>query len=155
MRSRRSLSPRSACQLPPFLPEFQVNTSDPGYNFSHDVAMGDDGDFVVTWGESTTDVEVFGRRFDADTAPAGAPFPVNANTAPDREASSIARDAQGRFVIVWSEDIASIWGQRFDSDGTPLGDNFQINTSTAPVAANPHVASDPSGNFVVTWTSDA
>ena len=79
---------------------------------------------------------------------------MNANTAPDRESSSIARDASGRFVIVWSEDENRIWGQRFDSDGTPLGDNFQINTSTAAVATNPHVASDPSGNFVVTWISD-
>ena len=144
----------TACQLPPFLPEFQVNTSDPGNNYTDGVAMGEDGDFVVTWSEATTDPEVFGRRFDADTTPSGAPFPMNVDTAPDREASSIARDASGRFVIVWAEEGAAIWGQRFDSDGAPLGGNFQINTSTAPVAANPYVASDPSGNFVVTWMSD-
>ena len=144
----------TACQLPPFLPEFQVNTSDPGYNFSNDVAMGEHGDFIVTWSESSTDVEVFGRGFAASTAPFGAPFPVNANAAPDRQASSIARDASGRFVIVWSENNnAEIWGQRWDFDGTPLGGNFQINTTTGTVS-RPHVASDASGNFVVTWTSD-
>ena len=144
----------TACQLPPFLPEFQVNTSDPDDNYANDVAMSEHGDFIVTWSESTPDLEVFGRRFNADTTPFAAPFPVNANTALDRESSSIARDASGRFVIVWSEDQNQIWGQRWDSDGTPLGDNFQINTLTAAVATNPYVASDPSGNFVVTWMSD-
>ena len=34
----------TACQLPPFLPEFQISTSDPGYNSAEDVAMSDQGD---------------------------------------------------------------------------------------------------------------
>jgi len=143
----------TACQLPPFLPEFQVNTSDPGNNYTDGVAMGEDGDFVVAWSEATTDPEVYGRLFNADTTPAGAPFAMNADTAPDREPSSIARDASGRFVIVWAEEGAGIRGQRFDSDGTPLGTNFQVNTSTSLTTASPFVASDPSGNFVATWTS--
>ena len=83
----------TACQLPPFLPEFQVNTSDTDENYANDVAMSEHGDFIVTWSESTPDLEVFGRRFNADTTPSAAPFPVNANTALDRESSSIARDA--------------------------------------------------------------
>ena len=143
----------TACQLPPFLPEFQISTSDPGHNSAEDVAMSDQGDFVVTWGEFNLDSEVFGRRFAASTSPFGGPFPVNANTTPSRKTPSIARDAEGRFVIVWSEDDTGIWGQRFASDGTPLGDNFQISLSTTGYVAKPHVASDPSGNFVVTWTS--
>ena len=143
----------TACQLPPFLPEFQVNTSDPGNNSAEDVAMSDQGEFVVTWGEFTLDSEAFGRGFAASTVPFGGPFPVNANTTPSRKTSSIARDAENRFVIVWSEDDTEIWGQRFASDGTPLGDNFQISLSTTGYVAKPHVASDPSGNFVVTWTS--
>jgi hypothetical protein len=143
----------TACQLPPFLPEFQVNTSDPGYNFSQDVAMRDGGDFIVTWSESTTDLEVFGRGFAASTTPYSDPFLMNDNTAPQRVRSSIAHDAEGRFVIVWSEEGGGVWGQRWDSDGSPLGENFEINTSTESVAVFPHVASDPSGNFVVTWWS--
>ncbi len=143
----------TACQLPPFLPEFQVNTSDPGNNYTDGVAMGEDGDFVVAWNEATTDPEIYGRLFNSDTTPAGAPFAMNANTAPDREPSAIARDAQGRFVIVWAEEGAGIRGQRFDSDGTPLGANFQVNTSTSLATADPFVASDPSGNFVASWTS--
>jgi hypothetical protein len=141
----------TACQLPVFFPEFVVNTTGAGENFADDAAMGEDGDFVVVWSESSPNAEVYGRRFDSDTTPLDGPFPVGADTAPDRVRSSIARDASGRFVIVWSES-PDVWGRRFDPDGTPLGEPFQVNTSTGDSAAFPRVASDPSGNFAVTWT---
>ena len=141
----------SACQFPVFFPEFVVNTSDPSDTESGDVAIGKDGDFVVTWQEY--DDEVLGRRFDRLTAPLGDPFPVNAATTNAQDESSIAMDAQGRFVAVWMEDATAIWGRRFDADGTPLSGNFQVNTSTPVLAGFPHVASDPSGNFVVAWTA--
>ena len=144
----------SACQLPVFFPEFVVNTSNPGYNYSNDVAIGEDGDFIVIWGETVAnDAEVLGRRFDRLTAPLDDPFPVNAATTNDQAASSIAKDAQGRFVVVWSDEGTTIWGRRFEPDGTPLGGNFQVNASTTLSTTFPHVASDPSGNFVVVWTS--
>ena len=141
----------SACQLPVFFPEFVVNTSDPSDTESGDVAIGEDGDFVVTWQEY--DDNVLGRRFDRLAAPLGDPFPVNAATTNAQDESSIAMDAQGRFVAVWMEDAQTIWGRRFDADGTPLSGDFQVNTSTPMLAAFPHVASDPSGNFVVAWTA--
>jgi S-layer homology domain len=140
----------SACQLPVFFPEFVVNTSLPGENYSDGVAIGEDGDFIVVWGESG---DVVGRRFDPLTVPLGNPFPVNATPPNPQLRSSIARDAQGRFVVVWAEEITGIWGRRFDADGTPLGGDFPVNTSTPLYTYRPHVASDPSGNFVVAWTS--
>ena len=93
------------------------------------------------------------RRFSRLAVPLDDPFPVNAATTDDQRAASIARDAQGRFVAVWTDEAQTIWGRRFDADGTALGGNFPVNTSTPLNAVSPHVASDPSGNFVVTWTS--
>ncbi len=141
----------TACQFPIFLPQFDVNTSGAGDNESGDVAIGEGGDFVVTWQEY--DDEVLGRRFDRVSAPLGDPFPVNASTTNAQDESSIAMDAQGRFVAVWVEDGSSIWGRRFEADGTPLGGDFPVNTSTPFLVGAPHVASDPSGNFVVAWTA--
>jgi hypothetical protein len=140
----------TGCQLPVFFPEFVVNTSNPGYNYSDGVAIGEDGDFIVIWGE---DGDVVGRRFDPLTVPLGNPFPVSATPPNPLLRSSIARDAQGRFVVVWAEEITSIWGRRFEADGTPLGGDFPVNTSTPLYTYRPHVASDPSGNFVVAWTA--
>jgi len=143
----------TACQLPVFFPEFLVNTSGPGNNASDDVAIGEDGECIVVWSEFAADGEVLGRRFDPLTAPLGGPFPVNAVTTNDQGDASVAKDAEGRFVAVWSDENTQIWGRRFEADGTPLGGNFQVSTSTLLNTTYPHVASDPSGNFVVAWTA--
>ena len=143
----------TACRPVVFFPEFVVNTSEPGENQTNDAAIGPDGDFLVAWTEGSVGADVVVRRFDADTSPLSGAFPVNANTPPATD-SSVARDAEGRFVVVWEEGqpLDHIRGRRFASDGTPLGDGFQVSTSTLN-SYDPFVASDPSGNFVVTWTS--
>jgi S-layer homology domain len=144
----------TACQLPVFFPEVLVNTSDPDHQLSNDVAMGDDGEFIVVWTEFAGDGEVLGRQYDRPSTPLGGPFPLNADTTIDQEEASVAKDAEGRFVAVWvQEDMATVRGRRFEADGTPLGGSFQVNTSTTHNNFRPHVASDPSGNFVVAWTS--
>ncbi len=142
----------TACQPPLFFPEFVVSTSEPGDNEPNGAAIGAEGDFVVAWTEDAANGEVFGRRFDADTTPLGGAFPMNADTVPSRFDSSIARDASGRFVVVWTEGGgAQIRGRRFASDGTPLGGDFEVSTSAPDYVTYPFVASDPSGNFAVVW----
>ena len=49
--SHRSLSPRPPARPPVFFPEILVNTSGPGNTGSDDVAIGKDGEFIVTWSE--------------------------------------------------------------------------------------------------------
>jgi hypothetical protein len=140
-------------QVPAFLPEFQVNTADPDYITFNDVAMGQDGEFVVVWTENEANDDVKGRRFDAESAPLDDPFFVHAFTTNNQFASSVAKDGAGGFVAVWSDQNTGIRGRRYDADGTPIGGNFQVNTSTPVNTTYPHVACDPSGNFVVVWTS--
>ncbi len=133
-----------------------MSTSEPGDNEPNGATLGADGGFVVAWTEDAANGEVFGRRFDAETTPLGGAFPMNADTAPSRFDSSIARDASGRFVVVWTEGNAEqIRGRRFASDGTPLGGDFEVSTSTPDYVAYPFVASDPSGNFAVVWRASA
>ena len=141
----------SACQPPIFFPEIGVDTSDTFNSHVDDAVIGENGEFIVTWAQIDPDAEILGRRFDFLSVPLGDPFPINAVTTNNQFASSIARDASGRFVVVWSDNGTSIWGRRFEADGTPLGGNFQINTTTPTNTSNPHVASDPSGNFVAAW----
>ena len=66
-----------------FFPEFEVDTTDFDNHEANDVAIGQDGDFVVAWYESDTS-EVLARAFSAITVPLGDPFPMNADTAPVR-----------------------------------------------------------------------
>ncbi|MET0620046.1 MAG: hypothetical protein ABW056_07195, partial [Thermoanaerobaculia bacterium] len=143
----------SACQLPIFFPEVLVNTSDPDYQVGDDVALGEDGEFIVVWTEFPAESEILGRRYDRLTTPLDGPFPISASTTDPQEDASVAKDAEGRFVAVWVEESATIRGRRFEADGTALGESFEVNTSTTNNNFRPHVASDPSGNFVVAWTS--
>ena len=69
---------------------------------------------------------------------------------------TIAMDANGNFVVVWSsylQDGSSngIFGQRFKADGSPIGGEFQVNTTTSGNQTEPSVAMDDRGNFVVAW----
>ena len=142
-------------QTPVLLPEFQINARDqPNFRQADDLTMGEDGRFVVAWTEFGQDSNLFGRRFDDRAAPPGPTFPINSPSPAGSDYwSSIARDAEGRFVAVWRHQDGSVWGRRFSADGTPLADNFEIN-GPASASGPAYVASDASGNFIVTWGSD-
>jgi hypothetical protein len=89
---------------------------------------------------------------------AGAEFRVNTFTTFLQVAPAVSADANGDFVVVWSDftqdgSVFGIFGQRYDSSGVPRGSEFQINTYTTDSQYLPSVASDPNGNFVVVWTS--
>ena len=94
--------------------------------------------------------------------PQGTEFQVNTYTALFQESPSVAADADGNFVVVWSCDGASgtdtgslsIQGRRYTSDGTALGEQFQVNTYTTGDQKNPSVAADAGGDFVVVWESN-
>jgi hypothetical protein len=93
--------------------------------------------------------------------PAGAEFQVNTYSALFQSLPSVAADADGDFVVVWScagssgTDTASlsIQGQRYAADGSPQGTQFQVNTYTTGDQRNASVAADADGDFVVVWES--
>jgi hypothetical protein len=149
------LAAPALAQYPVMLPEFQVNTSTPGFNRGSDVALDVDGGFIVTWSEFVEAVDFLGRGYDAEGLPLGEPAPIGANRSNNTVLSSIARVAPGEFVVVWvGYSYGRVLGRRVGLDGTPLGDEFPINTSTWVVPYNPpDVSADPAGNFVVTWSS--
>jgi hypothetical protein len=90
------------------------------------------------------------------------PFQINtgawAATTDTKQSQSVAMDANGNYVVVWSsngEDGAG-WGvfaQRFSYTGASLGSPFQVNTCTRDDQTAPTVAMAPSGAFVITWSS--
>jgi hypothetical protein len=93
----------------------------------------------------------------AQGGPLGPEFRVNTYIPNGQLRSSIALDAAGNFVIVWSsytQDGSSggIFGQRYASTGAPLGGEFRVNTYTTNLQSTPFVAAEPAGNFVVFWS---
>ncbi len=134
-------------------PQFQVSTMG---GFEPSVASDADGNFVVVWTDwvpydpgAAYGPLIFGRLFGADGTPGGPPFQVSRATTGyvyERQ-PSVSADADGDFVVVWSEDRESfpegevIQGRRFAADGTPSGDPFWVSGAATAV---PVVLTNPS-----------
>src|SRR6185436_14095073 len=107
-------------QVPVMLPEFQVSTTPPGFDYGVDsadsVAIGDDGRFIVTWSNPYgANSGCLQRSYNPFGNAESLPTPIS--SAGSGWLSDVARDASGRYVIVWMGGDDKIWGRRFDSDG--------------------------------------
>jgi uncharacterized repeat protein (TIGR01451 family) len=85
-------------------------------------------------------------------------FPVNTETSNNQRDSSIAMDADGNFVIAWTDSAQDasgygIYAQRYTADGSPAGTEFRVNTETALNQQSPSIAMDADGDFVIAWQS--
>jgi hypothetical protein len=139
--------------------EFRINSYTTGFQFGPAVAADAGGNFVVVWMSAQNGYAfgVFGQRFDASGAPLGSEFEVSNYTTSYQVTPSVAADADGDFVVVWSggqdDSLLGVFGRRFDAAGVPQGSEFQANTYTTDKQYQPAVAMDPDGNFVVVWES--
>jgi hypothetical protein len=142
--------------------EFRVNTYTTNVQTRPAVASAPDGDFIVVWdsaGQDGSSAGVFGQRFASSGAPLGPEFRVNTYTTDLQYGASVAADADGAFVVVWTSTggyggtPADVFGQRYASNGTPLGPEFRANTYTTSAQDRAAVAAAPLGHFIVTWDS--
>jgi hypothetical protein len=139
--------------------EFRVHTYAEGYQKSPSVASDPAGSFVVAWTSGIRldedSYDVFARRYDATGAALSPEFRVNTFTTGYQFDPSVAVDARGDFVVVWTTayigGLDAVFGQRYDASGAPRGAEFQVNSSTTSRQWTPVVASDAAGNFVVIW----
>jgi Ca2+-binding RTX toxin-like protein len=134
---------------------FRVNTTTAGDQGAPDVAVADDGSFVVAWADGAN---VRAQRYAANGTAAGSEITANTNTATNKRDATIAVAGDGRFVVAWESDGQDTdnWGvyaQRFAANGTAAGSEFVVNTTTTGAQIKPSAGMDDSANFVVTWTS--
>jgi len=92
--------------------------------------------------------------------PVGEEFKVNSSTEGDQSFSSVAKDADGDFVVVWHgwtpsdpDRGADVFGRLYNAAGEPQGDQFLVNAVTDSTNRAPKVAMDADGDFVVVWQS--
>ncbi len=141
--------------------EFLINETVAGDQRQPDVAMADDGSFVVVWqsfGLDGSGYGIAGQRFDAAGNAIGGEFDVNDYTTGEQAEPRVAIDADGDFVVVWtsqSQDGSGlgVYAQRFDRGGVARGPEMLVNTTTFANQQMADVAMSPDGGFVVTWVS--
>jgi len=138
--------------------EFQVNTVTADDQKSPSVASDASGNFLVVWTSELGPNDVRGQRYDSAGRAVGSEFRVNSYWTGFQYAQSVAADANGNFVVVWTSALSyygsgksGVFGQRYDADGVAQGPEFLVTTQPFASAS---VASDASGNFVVVWARD-
>jgi hypothetical protein len=126
------------------------------------VAGSNAGAFLTVWkGASASDPNgVSGRFFTSTGTPRAADFLVHKALVADQYDPAVARDAQGNFIVVWSE-VASgnseIKARRYQASGAPIGPIVKVSqdppgTPTLPADFNPAVAATKDG-FIVVWAN--
>ena len=145
-------------------PTFQVNTYTTDEQRLPALCCREDGSFVVVWeSEGTPDGDlsgIFGQRFAAGGAPAGAEFLVNSYTQSAQEQPAICCDTSGSFVVAWESfdhdgHQDGIFAQRFDANAQTAGPLFQVNTYTPNSQTTPAVCCGEDGSFAIAWTDAA
>jgi hypothetical protein len=102
--------------------EFQANTTVANEQIRPSVGVDADGDFAVGWQSKKQDSGqswgIFGQRYDTNGVAQGGEFLVNSTVDGDQRFPSVAMDADGDFVAVWTGegigDGDGVFGYQFD-----------------------------------------
>jgi len=141
-------------------PEFRVNAYTTGFQYVADVAVNDDGSFVVVWQSDYLNSYIYGfvmaRRYNS-AGTAGPEFTVTNYTTGLAYQPRVRAGADGAFVVAWYDDGAGadwdIFARRYNAAGSPLADQFVVNNVTANEQSYPSLAMGRNNEFVVSWQS--
>ena len=142
--------------------EFQVNTRTSSDQADPDIAICEDGSFVVVWRSYNQDGNsngIFAQLFDPNCLSIGDEFQVNTTITGNQTAPAVAMDAAGNFIVTWhgpgiidpnQEDIFAQW---FDPNALAISDEIQVNSDTSDRQRYSCAALNQNGNFIVVWES--
>lgn len=140
-------------------PEILVNQNTLGLQYDPLIAVLADGNFVVTWTDTTGDSSsgaIKARLYDPSGNPLGNEFLVNSVTTDDQWSPAITALASGGFIVTWTHRSgdSSLYGvkaQIFDAGGAPVGGEFQVNTTEFLYQVSYGVAALEGGGFVIAF----
>jgi hypothetical protein len=142
--------------------QFVVNSFTTAGQEAPDVAMADDGSFLVVWESFVQDGDQTGiaaRAFDASGAPLGDDFLLNTYTTGGQQQASVAPLAAGGFAVVWeSPQDGSGYGviaRVVDAGGAPAGGELAVNAFTTGDQRAAHVGRGEGSDFTVIWSGAA
>ena len=127
------------------------------YLDSLDVAICDEGAFVVTW-DRWRQNHSYARWFDPDGQPRTEIIALYDDVAENQRHPRVSMDGQGRTVVAWntwgssSEDGDGLFVRLFDGYGVPQGEAFRVHDSSNIHGRSVDVAASELGEFVVVWS---
>ncbi len=122
-----------------------------------DVAIADNGQFVVVWASvGSPGNDTSGQSIQAKCLPWGSAVPppqqqVNTYTGGDQYQSAVAVAPDGSFLVTYNLHYTlGVGAQRFLADCSPIGDEFLVNSTPAEFYW-PDVAVDDQGRYIVVF----
>lgn len=125
-----------------------------------DVAIDNDGGFVVAWGARVSgDEKTYIRRFDSkDGALDQDDVQISSGSNAQKRTQSIDMDkVSGDFLVAFSKEAgsySSILASKYKSDGTAIFEEESL-TNSARADDEPHVAGNDNGEFVIVWNNSS
>jgi hypothetical protein len=146
----------------PLTPSDQlVNQTTAGDQQGPAIGMNSAGQTVIAWSADEgvgVSTDVFARRYDANLAPQGGEFQVNATTSGAQNNPAVALNGAGAFVVVWqTEDdgvLTGVFAQRYGANGVASGSEFTVNPTVLGLQEEPDVAVRGPDEIVGVWSSD-
>ena len=141
--------------------EIRANATTAGSQINPQVAVAQNGNFMVVW-----ESPVFGKEISevmaavftsAGTVVKGE-FQVNVYDK-DSQNSPVVAGGPDRFIVAWDSvgqdgSVDGIFARLFYSDGTAIGEReFQVNQTTADFQRQPAVGMTQGGQSLVAWNS--
>ncbi|MEZ6118763.1 MAG: DUF4347 domain-containing protein [Pirellulaceae bacterium] len=137
--------------------EFLVNQTIAGDQQWAQVAVADNGSFVITWtSHNGSNNDVYYRVYNANGA-ARTNERLAVTTSGNQENASVSINrASGDFVIAWegagAGDSDGVFFRRFDANGDALdGAEVKVNTASGDSESDTSVSMNRSGEFAVSW----
>jgi ABC-type transport system involved in cytochrome c biogenesis ATPase subunit len=139
-----------------------VNTESDGQQLKPDIAMADNGDFVVVWEDDQDEnglYQIYARGFNANGGQKFADMTVNTKSDGQQLKPAIAMAPNGDFVVVWEDDnnenrVYQIYARGFNANGSQKFADMTVNSVSTGQQYNPAVAMASNGDFVVVWEDD-
>jgi hypothetical protein len=117
------------------------------------IAMADNGRFVVAWPSMTPYMSAFARVYNANGTPATSAITVAAGTKNfSNFVTSVAMDATGNFAVLYklNKNGQNIKVQRFTAAGAPVGKAINVFTTNLANGGT-RLGMDGAGRFVAAW----
>jgi hypothetical protein len=121
------------------------------------IAADPSGAFVIAWENFTTsNVDIFARRYDGTATALGPRFLVNESTLRSAPQPRVGAAQDGSFLVAWQQDDGSEVGvvaRLYPPTGSTGAAPMLLNTYTVGRQRPGAVAASPDGTYLVVWDS--
>jgi len=143
--------------------DFKVSVGNKGNKINPDVAVFDDGSFIVVWQDDKDGngyYQIACRKFNSLGQPLSKEIIVNSNYNGQQLNPKVVASKNGSFVITWDDDkdknnYFQIHAAVFNKNCKKVVGDFAVNSVSDGNQRKPNIAMDSNNNYFVVWEDDS